>query len=141
MSDPTSLTACVCTYKRYDILGDCLTALLKQKLRNVKYEILVVDNSPNKDDAIAFKDKFESTPINFTWTSTAGLSNARNIGAQQCGTEIIAFIDDDAICGDDWAHHLLDVYKKFGSSCGVVGGSSYPIWQGKEPEWFPKNRK
>ena len=57
MSDPTSLTACVCTYKRYDILGECLAALLKQNLGSAKYKILVVDNSPNKDDAIAFRDK------------------------------------------------------------------------------------
>jgi glycosyltransferase involved in cell wall biosynthesis len=140
MTDPNSITACVCTYQRYDILGDCLSALLKQKLGNARYEILVVDNSPNEGEAIGFRDQFQGSPINFIWTATAGLSNARNIGAHQCGTDIIAYIDDDAICGDGWASQLLDAYKHFGSSCGVVGGRSYPIWQGEKPDWFPENK-
>ncbi len=140
MTIPTSLTACVCTYQRYDILGDCLTALLNQSPANIKYEILVVDNSPNESEAIAFTQKFQGSHIKFFWTATAGLSNARNIGAKQCGTDIIAYIDDDAICDDQWATELLNAYRQLGSGCGVVGGRSYPIWQGERPGWFPGNK-
>ena len=140
MNIPTSLTACVCTYQRYDILHECLAALLKQKLADARYEILVVDNSPNEIEAISFRDRFQGSPIKFIWTATAGLSNARNLGAEQCGTDIIAYIDDDAICGNDWATHLLDTYKRFGSTCGVVGGCSYPVWQGDTPKWYPENK-
>jgi glycosyltransferase involved in cell wall biosynthesis len=140
MTRPASLTACVCTYQRYDILGECLNALLKQSPGNTKYAILVVDNSPNESEAKAFGQKFQGSPIKFLWTATPGLSNARNIGAQKCGTDIIAYIDDDAICDGQWANELLRAYGELGSQCGVVGGRSYPIWQGEKPDWFPNSK-
>jgi glycosyltransferase involved in cell wall biosynthesis len=140
MTEPTSLTACVCTYERYDILGDCLAALLKQSPGDTRYEILVIDNSPSESDAKNFSQQFQGSSIKFLWTATAGLANARNIGAQQCDTDIIAYIDDDAICDEQWVHELLRAYKELGPKCGVVGGRSYPIWKGEKPAWFPDSK-
>ena len=135
---PKSLTACVCTYQRYDILGDCLDALLKQSTVNTDYSILVVDNSPNESDAKAFRQRFKGSPIKFLWTSTPGLSNARNIGAQQCGTEIIAYVDD-AICDEHWAVSCY-MLSRTRSQCGVVGGRSIPFGTVDSPIGFPLNK-
>jgi glycosyltransferase involved in cell wall biosynthesis len=114
-----------------------LDALLRQDASNIDYRIIVVDNSPSEDQANHFASGYSGSPVKFLWTQTPGLSNARNIGAKNCETDVIAYIDDDAICDQGWAVNLLTAYRELGSSCGVVGGKSYPIWLGEQPEWIP----
>jgi glycosyltransferase involved in cell wall biosynthesis len=65
-----------------------------------------------------------------------GLSHARNEGIRNSHSEIIAFIDDDAIADPNWLRHLVE---DFGSPSVIgSGGRIKPIWPGQTPRWFPE---
>jgi cellulose synthase/poly-beta-1,6-N-acetylglucosamine synthase-like glycosyltransferase len=64
-----------------------------------------------------------------------GLSGARNSGARVANGGVVAFLDDDAVAGDDWLAHLMDPFAD--SRVAVVGGTVDPIWESGRPGWFP----
>jgi len=54
-----------------------------------------------------------------------GLSSARNLGAREASSEIVAFIDSDCIASKQWIESLLKGYNS--PRVGGVGGPIYPI--------------
>jgi len=132
------ITAAICTYNRYDLLPKAIASLERQSLPKADYEILVVDNSPDRDQSVEFSIAFKSVP-GLTWLieQTPGLSNARNVAARAAKSPIIAFMDDDAIAAPDWLEKLATVFDKFGSQAEVVGGRVDPIWEVPQPRWLP----
>lgn len=63
-----------------------------------------------------------------------GLSGARNTGIEHCHTDIIAFMDEDAVPAPDWLENLLEPYND--PAVIGVGGAIEPRWQ-SEPQWLP----
>jgi len=136
-----SITACICTYNRYDLLGKCIQSLQAQSLDNNKYKILVMDNSPDKDVAKLEKEKYiDIENLDYKILPIPGLSNARNEGADICGTEFIAYIDDDAIASKYWLEGILDGFELYADT-EMVGGPINPIWEEARPSWLPKWRE
>jgi glycosyltransferase involved in cell wall biosynthesis len=45
------ISAIVCTYDRYASLGNCLGTLERQTLQREQYEIIVVDNTPDRAES------------------------------------------------------------------------------------------
>src|SRR6185369_9317762 len=117
------ITVCICTFNRYDLLPKAIDSALAQTLDPEKYRIIVVDNSPDYATALAFSQQYASQElITYHIEKKPGLSNARNVGANMCGTEFISFMDDDAIAEPHWLAKILEAFDAFGSSVSVVGG-------------------
>jgi glycosyltransferase involved in cell wall biosynthesis len=64
-----------------------------------------------------------------------GLSGARNTGARAAGTEVVAFLDDDAAALPDWLEHLVGPYAS--PEIVAVGGRIDPVWATRRPAWWP----
>jgi len=64
-----------------------------------------------------------------------GLSGARNTGVAECGGEVVAFLDDDAVAAPDWLERLGEAYLDPGVL--GVGGAIHPAWEQGRPSWFP----
>jgi glycosyltransferase involved in cell wall biosynthesis/GT2 family glycosyltransferase len=64
-----------------------------------------------------------------------GLSGARNTGVAECGGEVVAFLDDDALAAPDWLHRLGQAYLD--PAVLGVGGAIHPAWDEGKPAWFP----
>jgi cellulose synthase/poly-beta-1,6-N-acetylglucosamine synthase-like glycosyltransferase len=66
-----------------------------------------------------------------------GLSYARNAGVKQAKSEIVAFIDDDAVADKDW---LRNIFKNYSDPSVVgVGGLVSPVLAGSRSfGWFPE---
>ncbi len=64
-----------------------------------------------------------------------GLSGARNTGISLAQTELVAFIDDDAIPEPTWLETLVAAFTA--PSVLGVGGALEPDWQTSRPAWFP----
>jgi glycosyltransferase involved in cell wall biosynthesis len=135
MSAP-DIALCICTYERYDLLPKAIASLARQSLPPDRFEILVIDNSPDHRRAEAFGRKFGTAPnLRYVIEKTPGLSNARNVGAALSKAPIIAFIDDDAVAAPNWAEELLRAYAMSGEGAMVVGGRIDPIWSAPRPAW------
>lgn len=97
-----SCTVIVCTRNRPHELTRCLAALAA--LDNQPVEVLVVDNASDGSRAHEIASHFGARYLK---ESVVGLSRARNEGARFCSTEVVAFLDDDAVPAVGWLDALL----------------------------------
>lgn len=131
------ITACICTYNRYDLLPIAIKSLEEQE-STASYEILVIDNSPINDEIKKYTEKYKnSSKVKFHWLETPGLSNARNYAVSVAKGEIIAFMDDDAIANTNWLDELIYAFESLDDDLVVcVGGRVIPIWESPRPTWL-----
>lgn len=66
-----------------------------------------------------------------------GAGTARNTGAREVESDVIAFLDDDASAEHDWLEMLLPLYDDPGVV--AVGGAALPRYETDRPKWFPEN--
>jgi GT2 family glycosyltransferase len=129
------ISAVVCTYNRYDVLGDALSSLMDQSLDAASYEVLVIDNSTDLDAQQEFwrwgRSRF---PVVLEIVPEPGLSKARNVGVRIATSPIVAFCDDDAVVSRDWLRSLVGVFEAE-PTAGAAGGPVVPIWPGAAPTW------
>ncbi|HZU68286.1 MAG TPA: glycosyltransferase [Ktedonobacteraceae bacterium] len=131
MTDKTyRISVVVPTYKRPDLLHQCLAALSMQDLDPSDYEIIVVDDAACENTrrqvdqwAACMRDrKPGSCPVPairyIPVTGSHGPAVARNIGWRAAHGEIIAFTDDDCIPTPGWLSAGLATFNS-----GVVGVS------------------
>jgi len=64
------------------------------------------------------------------------VSRARNAGVEASNGDIIAFVDDDAVLGDDWVAMTRQFYRSNTQAVGVAG-AILPLWDSPSMEWFP----
>jgi glycosyltransferase involved in cell wall biosynthesis len=138
MSESTAkISLCICTYNRYDELPKAIDSAASQTLPAEDYEIIVVDNSPDHDQAEAFGNSAGDAPnLTYVVEETAGLANARNVAARITQAPIIAYLDDDAVASPQWAEEILKAFEMFGPRTSIVGGRVEPIWGAPRPSWL-----
>lgn len=136
-----SISICICTHNRSDLLSVLLCKLERMTVPgNIMTDVLIVDNL-STDDTRKVSSRFvEGNPGRFRYVfeDKLGLSNARNRGLLESTSEIIAFLDDDALPRDGWLEGLLEGYAE-GNDVGVVGGQillALPSFAA--PLWFKK---
>jgi len=113
-------TVVVCTRNRPEALDRCLAALARQT--HPDFDVLVVDNAPADDRAVAAARR---QGARYLVEPAAGLSRARNTGARACASDVVAFIDDDAVPDPSWLAHLA---AGFGDpAVAVVTGRTLPL--------------
>ncbi len=64
-----------------------------------------------------------------------GLSGARNTGVGIASSEIVAFLDDDAVAERSWIGHLVAAYDH--PDVVASGGAVVPALGGPRPAWWP----
>jgi cellulose synthase/poly-beta-1,6-N-acetylglucosamine synthase-like glycosyltransferase len=82
-------------------------------------DVLVVDNTPGSEETASVAHEFRAR---YVVEPVPGLSRARNRGLAECDTEIVAFLDDDAIPAPDWLGNLVGPFAdpQTASSTGRV---------------------
>ena len=112
-----SVSVVICTKNRPASLRECLAAVAR--LDPMPDQVLVVDNTQGNHETEEVTREFGARYI---IEPMAGLSRARNRGLAECGSEIVAFLDDDAIPAPDWLGILMEPFadEKTGASTGKV---------------------
>lgn len=131
------LSVVVATFRRYDVLPECLKALERQTVSHDEYEVLVVDNSPDEHTSMAFAERYSgSKNVRWIYQPTPGLSLARNRGVQESRYPLVAFIDDDAIAAPQWAAEILETFNVYGNRVSAVGGRIDLAFRTPRPQWL-----
>ena len=90
-------TVVICTRDRPAILDRCMEGV--SSLQYSHFEVLVVDNSSTdwgaREVAARWGARYVVEPI-------VGASRARNRGALECSSEVVAYLDDDAVPEPGW---------------------------------------
>ncbi len=100
------LSIVVVAYKTNNLLLECLSSLSEQSEKS--FEIIIVDNGKNENVEEKLKEMqvlYIKCPINFI------LSEGRNIGVHFAKSEIVAFLDDDAVAPKDYTENILKAFK------------------------------
>ncbi len=68
-------------------------------------------------------------------TGSRGASGTRNAGVAASDSQVLAFLDDDAVARPNWLEALLRHFSD--SSVVGVGGRLEPMWKTHRPRWLP----
>ncbi len=110
----------------------CIDSVRKQ---TVPPKEIVVVLDPDEDLIAFYKERLKSD-AKIIVSDCFGLSSARNTGVRNSESEIIAFIDDDAVADERWLKNLVRNYDD--PSVIGVGGRIDPLWQKENPSWLPE---
>jgi GT2 family glycosyltransferase len=143
------------TYKRPNLLRNCLSALVRQTFPHDQYEIIIVDDA-GSDDTRGLAENFspqtpsmEVQPVSRSGpeagccpriryaatTLTHGPAAARNLGWRMAHGEIIAFTDDDCLPEPDWLQEGVAALTD--DFAGVSGKVIVPV--SKHPSDYENN--
>ncbi|MFD1909539.1 glycosyltransferase family 2 protein [Paenibacillus rhizoplanae] len=111
--DVPEISIIICTYNRSALLVKTLHSLLP--LENLhQAEIIVVDNQSTDDTAAAIKGFIgtygDDMDIRYLLEPVQGLSAARNTGILASKSQLIAFLDDDAIPCRTWITTIVSTF-------------------------------
>ena len=112
-------------YRRSDLLRKTLLSLFRQDLGGDKYEVLVVDSSPDDQNVNLVAELAREAPCSLRcFTKKAeGPGPSRNLGFQNARAPIIAFLDSDCEASPGWLRQGLSA---FGEGIGIVQGRTLP---------------
>jgi GT2 family glycosyltransferase len=110
----------IATRHRGELLARCLRAVAG--LTVPPAEVIVVDNSDGDAATRAIAEEYGCT---YLLQRHGGLCAARNAGARRASTEIVCFLDDDAVADADWSAHVMTAFADPGVT--VVTGRVLPL--------------
>ena len=128
------ISAIICSCDRYDHLTKAVQSLMEQETSDLRFEIIIIDNSTRPD--VNYEESLPSVPeIRFFRIPNKGLSNARNEGLKRASGKYLAFLDDDARADKYWLQKITDFFDN-NPSVGVLGGKIIPDWEVAPPAWL-----
>ncbi|MEJ7685324.1 MAG: glycosyltransferase [Segetibacter sp.] len=135
------ISVIVPTYKRPQLLKNCLLNLCNQTFDSKEYEIIIVSDGPDKETEMLvsefancqFKNiRFLCLPVK------KGPAAARNAGWQSAQGILIAFTDDDCLPEKTWLENIWKHYD-YEAEIAFTGKVIVPVSQ--QPTDFELNTK
>lgn len=144
MKNPSvQISLVICTYNRCQYLPQSLESVSLQSFSKEKFELIVVDNASTDRTGPIVKEFIQQHPslnVRYVFEANKGLSFARNRGANEAVSDIVAYIDDDVILFPDYLEKLNEFFKKYPHAAGA-GGRVIPKYEQQEPVWMSKYLK
>jgi len=138
------ISVIICTRNRAELLDKAIKGVYLQKLPNKDYELIIVDNN-SIDSTKQVVDRWYQNFQHFKYifVKKIGLPYARNAGWESAKSQIVVYLDDDAIPDDNWLINILRTYatywdnKQFiavggGVSLYLVNDLNFPDWLSEE---------
>lgn len=125
----------VVTRNRAAALRTCLDALRAQDVDSSSLEIIVVsDGLDPPTDGVVAEFHSEGMPVVYHRAPAEGLSAGRNRGAQIAQSEIVAYLDDDAIPTKPWAAAVIAAFQTW--NCEGLAGRTLLKLEAPAPTWL-----
>lgn len=137
-----AVSVVVCTYRRPQLLDLCLDSLVQQTAAIGPHEILIIDNSPQRE-AHPVVERWQAVfaerevALRCVLEESTGVAFARNRGLAEASAPLIAFIDDDERALPGWLERLIAPFAVFGERVDIVAGEVEPDFGGiPRPDWL-----
>jgi succinoglycan biosynthesis protein ExoM len=116
------------TFRRPSLLRAAVESVLSQRLLTATYEVVVVDNDPERSAEKAISSLTRSAPVvvRYVGEPRAGISHARNAGVTAAEGQYIAFLDDDEVAGPEWLSKLISTMRR--CQADIVVGPVRPLF-------------
>lgn len=134
---PMIISIVICTYNRCESLRETLESLRKISVpADFPWELIVVDNNSIDGTRKVVEDFIRTSDLSvrYVFEATQGLSHARNKGVREAKGEILSFIDDDVIVGEDWLAEVKRAFDKYNAA--YIGGKVLLKKDLPRPEWW-----
>ena len=116
INEPT-ISIIVPMYNEERHIEACLKSIINLNYPKDKIELIVVDDG-SQDNTVSIAAKFDPLILK---THHLGCANARNIGVSNANGEIIAFLDADDLCKDNWIKEIVPYFDD--EKVGAIGCS------------------
>ncbi|MBD2254341.1 glycosyltransferase [Nostoc parmelioides] len=135
MPDP-QISAIICTHNRDTYLGAAIDSLLVQDFAG-EFEVVVIDNGSSDRTREVVEQRAGDPRLKYVFEPTIGLSVARNTGAKFAKSEILAYLDDDAVASTRWLQVLYSAYQNY-PQLAIAGGKVTLLWppDTQPPRWL-----
>lgn len=131
------LTITLTRYKEPNwLFHESLLALSRQE--NITASILVLDQFYNQETK-EYIETLSNNYLSFEYIviEARSLSYARNQAISFCKTDILLYLDSDALPEKNWAFEMFTVFKK-NKNIAIIGGKIVPKWH-KKPLFLIKS--
>ncbi len=118
-------------YKVEKYLDECLTSIVNQSYKELEI-VLVDDGSPDKCPELCDNWARKDKRISVIHKQNGGLSDARNVGKQNCHGTYILFVDSDDFIDKYMVENLLSLALKTGadvSACSIKRYKNGKSWR------------
>ncbi|MGD9948950.1 MAG: glycosyltransferase family 2 protein [Desulfobulbus sp.] len=121
------LSIIISTFNRADILNETLEYFSHINLKNLDYELLIIDNN-SSDNTKNIIDRFRNI-INVIYyvEKKQGKNFALNTGLQRAKGDIIIFSDDDITPHPQWLTEIINICNRW-PEINIFGGRVVPVF-------------
>lgn len=125
VSQTPSVSAVISTRNRGRSIVETIESILANDHKN--FELLVVDQSTNKETEEAVQPFLHFPQLRYIHTNTQGTGLSRNIGLANAKADIVVYTDDDCTVSEKWLTSFEHVFNEHPNVavayCSVLPGS------------------
>ena len=131
------ISAIISTFNREQFLPGLFDSFKSQTLPAADFEVIIINNnSTDKTESLALEFiKNNGINVRYFTETNQGLSFCRNRGILEAGSELVTFIDDDALPADDFLEKTILFFDTH-PDVGAAGGKILLKFTGKKPAWY-----
>ena len=113
------------TYKRPEVTRQAIISVFEQDLEKEKYELIVVDSSPDNRIELLAEELQSLAPCSFKFyrKDPEGPGPSRNLGVLHARGEFVAFMDSDCQATPGWLRAGLAAFEQ---EVGIIQGRTLP---------------
>jgi len=120
IKEPLELTIIIINYNVCNEVDNCLESIYKL-LKNIDFEVIVVDNNSPNRDILALESKYPQVNFEFL-NENLGFGKANNYGINISKGKYILFLNPDTVIVQDFVSPIVDFIKnnKSAGACGPM---------------------
>ena len=137
----TTISVCICTYRRPHLLQRTLTELRKQETGGRFTMTVVVADNDREQSARAVVEAFRAAaplPVTYRVEPVRNIALARNATLEGADGDYVAFIDDDELPTPGWLARLLAACERYDADGAL--GPVRPRFEHPAPAWLMRSK-
>lgn len=129
--DLPSISVVVPTRRRADLVKRCVSSLIEQDYPRERYEIIVVEDGSHVAQSVVESLRSTKTRLAYLNIPHSGAAATYEAGLKKASSDLVAFIDDDAMAPRTWLSQISSILMERKSQ-GVIGtgghiSGEYPL--------------